>query len=242
MDLKESAPKVESEMVRQFRRAYDGNDREDVRVNTLYCLSLMRHYGAPTRLLDWTYSKYVAAYFALESALNKANRKELNPQLNCAIWALNGKWCEREAIRVAGDEVEKRGLDRVRSNPKLHEKSLRELYLKNLYSFVLPENPYYFHQRLQIQQAVHLCPGNVSIGVEDNLKRMNDWEKESAIIKYVYEARRGRVLEVMEILLRMNISRKTLFPGLSGLAESLQYPLKYYEKIHDMHDRKRSTT
>jgi hypothetical protein len=40
---------------------------------------LMQHYKAPTRLLDWSYSPYLAAYFACSS----------NPNIDGAIWALN---------------------------------------------------------------------------------------------------------------------------------------------------------
>lgn len=46
-------------------------------------LALMRHYGAPTRLFDWTYSFWVALYFALESAETGGK---------CAVWALDIDW------------------------------------------------------------------------------------------------------------------------------------------------------
>ena len=35
-------------------------------------LALMQHYGAPSRLLDFSFSPYVAAYFALENGIEDA--------------------------------------------------------------------------------------------------------------------------------------------------------------------------
>lgn len=40
---------------------------------------LMQHHGAPTRLIDFTWSPYVAAFFALEKATDTASVWALNP-------------------------------------------------------------------------------------------------------------------------------------------------------------------
>ncbi len=61
---------LESKLQREFRRRlhhYTIHVPEEG--DTLELLALMQHHGAPTRLLDWTYSFFVAAFFAVETRL-----------------------------------------------------------------------------------------------------------------------------------------------------------------------------
>ncbi|WP_278452276.1 FRG domain-containing protein [Thomasclavelia spiroformis] len=74
---------IENNLINEFKKScYDDLGINDIENYTdIQILSLGQHYGLPTRLLDWSYSLYIAVYFAY-SNVNKSRE-------NVVIWALN---------------------------------------------------------------------------------------------------------------------------------------------------------
>src|ERR1017187_2570388 len=72
-------PQQEARILRVFKRkAHQFLEQPPEPDDDFQWLALMQHHGAPTRLLDFTWSPYGAAFFALERATGDA-----------AVWALN---------------------------------------------------------------------------------------------------------------------------------------------------------
>ena len=77
--------KEEGRIAHQFRARAQHRMREPIPYDALpEWLSTMQHYGLPTRLLDWSTSPMVAAYFALEYLLDAPTSKTCD----AAIWIL----------------------------------------------------------------------------------------------------------------------------------------------------------
>lgn len=209
----------EERLLRRFQRQYhqfSATVPDDTSV--LEWLALMQHYGAPTRLLDWTYSFWVAVHFALEDANSE-----------CAVWALNSDWM-RDVVRPRlGDCVWKSFEDDMSMrNPTTWEKVFAPKSPNKRKEVVLAINPHRLNTRLVLQQGIFLCPGDVSKPFECNLATLRSASGfRDNFVKYTIVNDRKVRREILRELHRMNVNEATLFPGLEGFARSLKTLLPF---------------
>lgn len=204
-------PRLENELLRDFQRAYHHySPHVPAPTAILEWLSLMQHHGAPTRMLDFTYSAYVAAYFAIETAVEDS-----------AIWAVNAPWALQASVEefvASGKGVEAKKLQAPTT--EVHERASLALFFSgNPVRIVTPLSPFRLNERLRTQKGTFLVPGDPSSGFMANLTSTGGSESAENVVKIVIPIALRR--EMLAGLDRMNISRRSLFPGIDGYAQSL---------------------
>jgi hypothetical protein len=185
-------------------------------------LALLRHYGGPTRLLDFTYSPFIAAYFALQK--QEAGK-------DSAVWAISTKWLHKQAKAVVAQEITDDDGRKIFEDfdAKRDGKSFKKMFWrKPPLRFVRVANPMRLNERLTLQQGNFLCPGDIEVSFEENLRAL---KKVKNNVHKIVIKNRSRT-KALEQLRRMNIDTTTLFPGLDGFAESLN---TRFVEIGDMH-------
>jgi hypothetical protein len=160
---------------------------------------LMQHYGVPTRLLDWTQSMWVAAYFAVER----------EPDEDGAIWVVHPR-----SVRAAMHQKFK--------NPQFRETLPPEAFwttdAPHDVEFMAPTRE---TDRMTAQQTVFSLSrwvlSDAIIG--DAVKQEQDPEKPVRYMKVVISHKAK--LPMLRRLRQMSITASSLFPGIDGLGRSL---------------------
>jgi FRG domain len=212
-----NAQEIEAQMVRDFRRKYKGNELNRVESDIFYCLALMQHHGAPTRLLDCTYSPFVAARFAIDIDGEHP-----------VIWRFRAQWCEDQAKRKVGSHlIDNRSRDKSRD-----DSTFKRTYMRNSPKrFVLGENPFPLNERIILQQGIFLCPGDITASFEDNLRHMDGWESKTNVMKIKLKMTSVELKHFANVLRQMNVNADVLFPGLDGFARSFGERIYYFDDL-----------
>ncbi len=188
---------------------------------TLEWFALMQHYGAPTRLLDFTQSFYIACFFALDGALDKDRE--------AAVWAFDYFGCKIKAIEIHNQfhSADKNHKPLVQGTDLANEENFRRVFLNDpkVPNFIYPIVPYNQSERLKIQQGIFLCPSTANQSFMEQLEAMGNCPK---FVKKFTISNSFRHEAIRDLNL-MNINNATLFTGLDGYSRSLRNCI-YIEK------------
>ena len=171
-------------------------------------LSLAKHHGLPTRLLDWTYSPYVAMHFATH------NPKQFD--LDAVIWCVDYT-ATNELLPKPLRTILKKDDANIFTTEMLTSvaTSLEQFDTMSNNDFVLFFEPPSLDERIVNQFALFSLPSSPTLQLEDLLKR-----REKTYRRLIIPA--ALKWEIRDKLDQANITERVLFPGLDGLSQWLK--------------------
>ena len=222
----------EKKMIEEFQWKYPlFNSNKIEEDNYVEWLSIMQHYGAVTRLVDFTDSFFVAAHMAIYESNTDAS-----------VWAVNSHVLNQFVFDICKYELKTNSV----SHNLLNLKSIELANEKIENSFNQDENnlliirPKNINERLYRQQGLFVMPTNLKVSFKENLNSILEniepifWNFDE-LIKSSKSCKQDQFAlikinipkqihsKILRSLREMNVNSEILFPGIEGLAKSLNY-------------------
>lgn len=208
---------VELDLMNQFRRRLNQYlPSQRIPESTAEVLALIQHYGGPTRLLDWTFSYYIAAYFMWE---------DRTPHPHRALWAINYDWLRPQTLDLLRPHFTS-PLEIVAKDAKhiLDEDVFSELLFAS-YKAIVPIEPFKVNDRIMVQNGLFLMNTSTDASFEENFGDYDKADCRRNIRKITLpNSKREEILNELQL---MNITPSYLFPGVDGLSKSLSYQAEH---------------
>ena len=209
------APEAERHLLRNFRKfarasAVPGD-------SVWNWLTLAQHHGLPTRLLDWTFSPFVALHFATDHAADFGK--------DAVVWCIDYVAAHEhlpKALREilddeCADVFTTEMLQRAASTLEKFDELAKEAFLVFL-------DPPSLDERIVNQFALFSLLSGADLALEDWLSERPELARRIVIpasLKW----------EVRDKLDQANVTERVLFPGLDGLSRWLE---RYYTPRSDI--------
>jgi hypothetical protein len=197
--------RMERHLLRNFRKYAHRSVEEDF---TWYWLALAKHHGLPTRLLDWSFSPFVAMHFVT------ANTQKFDQ--DGAIWALNYIQVHQQLPQALKQQLINEGSVVFTVEMLLDvARGLEAFDALASSDFVLFFEPPSIDERIVNQFALFSMMSSATA-------ELDEWLLNHPTVYRKIVIPAGLKWEIRDKLDQANITERVLFPGLDGLSSWLK--------------------
>lgn len=237
----------EKEMLKEFKWKFPIYEKNYIPNEDEYIewLAIMQHYGASTRLLDFSTSLYIALFMALDGSFYEKS----------SIWGIN-TIVVNSAIHEKLRKLKNTNVTYEREIDKYSYLLSNEAIKKGDPFQPIPQNemlflvkPHMTNQRISRQKGIFMVPSitnvplsiilnnyyesnnHINLDIKDFQRLSNERLKQNAISIIKIDIPKKIKYQLTKVLNQMNITSETMYPGLEGLAKStsiLRLPMGQY--------------